>query len=92
MRFLLTEILYSKVTWWTKSLSIHSIIVDVAPNVYLMYYLDMILAICFWINHWPFALYIAYILIRRYLNDNLDNNDRVSNEDERIHREMHTTD
>ncbi len=45
MSTLLIEISYSKVTWWTRSLSIHSVIADVTPKKYLIYYLDIIPAI-----------------------------------------------
>ncbi len=45
MRTLLTELPYSKVIWWTRSLSIHSVTTDVTPKEYLMYYLDIIPAI-----------------------------------------------
>lgn len=48
---LLTELPYNKVIWWTKSLSICSIITDVTPKKYLMYYFDIIFAIHFLIGH-----------------------------------------
>ena len=35
-RALLTELPYGKVIWWTKSISIRSVIADVAPKKYLM--------------------------------------------------------
>ncbi len=38
IRALLTELPYGKVTWWTKSMSIRSVIANVAPKKYLMYY------------------------------------------------------
>ena len=60
MRALLTELLYDKVTWWTKSLSICSVIPDVALKEYFMYYLDIIPAIRFLIGHCPFAPHMAY--------------------------------
>ncbi len=45
MRTLLTELLYGKVTWWTRSLSICSVTTNVTPKKYLIYYLDIIPAI-----------------------------------------------
>ena len=55
MRALLTELLYGKVTWWTKSISICSVIANVASKEYLIHYLDIIPAIRFLISHQPFA-------------------------------------
>ena len=60
MRTLLTELLYSKVIGWTKSISIRLVIANVAPKKSLMYYLDIILAIRFLISHQPFVQHIAY--------------------------------
>ena len=91
MRALLTELPYGKVIWWTKSLSICSVIADVAPKEYLMYYLNIKPAICFLIGHRLFALHMAYAPVQRYSTDNLENSEIVD-EDERIYREMHTTD
>lgn len=55
-----------------------------------MYYLDIILAIYFVIGHRPFALHMAYALVRHYSTDNSDNND--INEDKWIYGEMHMAD
>ncbi len=91
MSALLTELSYGKVTWWTKSLSIRSVIADVALKEYLMYYLDIIPAIRFLIGHRPFAPQMAYAPIQRYSTDNPENPEIV-NEDEQIYGEMHTAD
>ncbi len=61
MRALLTELPYGKVSWWTKSINICSVIADVAPKEYLMYYLDIIPAIRFLIGHRSFAQHMAYV-------------------------------
>ena len=66
-------------------------IADVAPKEYLMYYLDIILAICFLIGHCPFAPHMAYVPVQRYSTDNPENPEIV-NEDEQIYGEMHTAD
>ncbi len=81
MRALLTELLYSKVTWWTRSLNIRSVTTDVAPKEYLMYYFDIIPAIQFLIGHRPFAPHLAYALVRRYSTNNPEN-PQLDNEDE----------
>lgn len=59
----LIKLVYDKVIWWTRILSIHSVTTDVAPKKYLIYYLGIILAIWFLISHWSFALYLAYVLV-----------------------------
>ncbi len=82
MRVLLTELPYGKVPWWTKSISIRSVIADLAPKKYLMYYLDILPAIRFLIGHRPFAQHMAYALVQRYSTE----------EDEQIYGEMHTAD
>ena len=81
MRALLTELPYVKVTWWTKSLSIRSVIADVALNEYLMYYLDIIPAICFLIGHRLFAPQITYAPVQRYSTNNPENPE-IFDEDE----------
>ena len=78
--------------WWTKSLSIRSVIANVAPKKYLIYYFDIIPAICFLIGHQLFAPQMAFAPLRHYSTDNPDNNDIDSNKDECIYREMHTVD
>ena len=60
MRALSIKLLYDKLTWWTRSLNICSIIANVAPKEYLMYYLDIVPAIQFLIGHWLFAPHLAY--------------------------------
>ena len=50
MRALLTELPYNEVTWWTKTISIYLVIIDVTLKEYLIYYLDIIPAICFLIS------------------------------------------
>ena len=55
MRALLTDLLYAKITWWTKSISIRLVITDLALKKYLMYFLDIRLAICFLINYRSFV-------------------------------------
>lgn len=63
IRVLLTKLSYSKVTWQTKSISICSVITNMAPKEYFMYYLNIIPTICFLINYHLFASYMAYVLI-----------------------------
>ena len=89
MRDLLTKLPYDKVTWWTKSINIHSVIANVAPKKYCIYYLDIIPAIRFLIGHQLFAQYMAYAPVQCYSTDN-SNNPMVDEEDERIYGEMHT--
>ncbi len=91
MRALLTELSYGKVTCWTKSISIRSVITDVGSKEYLMYYLDIIPAIRFLIGHQLFAQHMVYAPVQRYSTDNLENPE-VDEEDERIYWEMHTAD
>ncbi len=91
MRALLTELSYGKVTWWTKSISIRSVIADVTPKEYLMYYLDIKPAIRFLIGHRPFAQRMAYEPVQSYSTDN-PKNPEVDGEDEQIYGEMHTAD
>lgn len=92
MQALLTELLYGKVTWWTKILSICSVIANVALKEYLMYYLDIIPAIRFLIGNRLFAPHMAFVPVRRYSTNNPDNDDINGNKDERIYGEMHTAD
>ncbi len=91
MRALLIELPYDKVTWWTRSLSIHSVTADVAPKEYLMYYLDIIPAIRFLISHQPFAPHLAYAPVRRYSIDNPEN-PQLDNKNKQIYGEMYTAD
>ncbi len=91
MRALLTELPYGKVTWWTKSISMRSVISDVAPKEYLMYYLDIIPAIRFLIGHRLLTQQMACAPVQSYSTDNPEN-PKVNEEDERIYREMHTAD
>ena len=63
MRNLLIELPYNKVTWQIKSRNIHLAIADMLPKKYLIYYLDIILAIRFLIGHQVFAQYMAYALV-----------------------------
>ena len=51
MKVSLTKLPYNKVTWWTKSISICLVIVDVVPKKYLIYYVDIIPAIRFLIGY-----------------------------------------
>lgn len=51
MRILLTKLLYSKVTWWIRSLNICLVITDVAPKEYFIYYFNIILVIQFFIGY-----------------------------------------
>ena len=66
-------------------------IADVAPKEYLMYYLNIIPAICFLIGHRSFAPYMAYAPVQRYSTDNPENPEIVD-EDQQIYGEMHTVD
>ena len=91
MRTLIMELPYGKITWWTKSLNIRSVIADVAPKKYLMYYLNIIPAIRFLISHRPFVPHMAYTPVQHYSADNLENPEIVD-EDEQIYGEMHTAD
>lgn len=84
------ELSYSKVMWWTKSLSICSIITDVALKKDLKYYLNIIPAISFLICYQPFVSHMAYASIRCYLINNLYNNNIDSNKEKWIYGEMHT--
>lgn len=52
---------------------------------------DIIPAICFIISYCFFALYIAYILIKHYLIDNLENS-KIVNENEKICRKIYIID
>lgn len=91
IRALLIELPYGKVICWTKSLSICSVIADVAPKEYLMYYLDIIPAIRFLIGHQPFAPHMAYAPVQRYSTDNPEN-PKVDTKDKQIYGEVHTAD
>lgn len=91
MSVLLIKLPYSKIIWWIKSLSIYSVTIDITSKEILIYYLDIILAVQFLIDHQPFAIYLAYVLIQRYLTDN-QKNSQLDNKDKQIYREMYTTD
>ena len=91
IRVLLTELLYGKVTWWIKSISICSVIANMAPKKYLKYYLDISLAICFMISYQPIAQHMAYAPIQRYSTNNSDNSEVVE-EDKQINEDMHIAD
>lgn len=45
IKTLLTELLYDKIDWRNKSLNIYLITANIVPNLYLIYYLDIILII-----------------------------------------------
>lgn len=92
MQALLTELLYSKITWQTKSLSICLVIANIAPKKYLLYYLNKILTIYFLIGHWPFILHMAFAPIKYYLTNHSDNNNIDNNKDIRIYVKMHMGD
>lgn len=47
IKILLTKLLYSKVTWWTKYLYIYSIIANIALKKYIICCLNIIFVICF---------------------------------------------
>lgn len=81
IRALLTELLYTRVIWQTKRLTIASIITNVIPKEYLIYYLDILPAIQFLIDYQPFAQYLVYALVWQYLIDNPENT-RLDNIDE----------
>lgn len=87
----MTKLLYSKVTWWTSCLNIHSIIVDVVSEEYLIYYMDILLTILFLIGHWPFLPYLAYISVHYYSIGN-PKNSWLDNKDKQIYREIHIAD
>lgn len=55
-KMFLTKLLYKKITWWTKSLSIRLIITNIATKNYLIYQLDIIFLICFLIGHCFFSM------------------------------------
>lgn len=92
LKALLTKIPYSEVTWQTKSLNIWSIITNITPKIYLIYYFDIIPTIQFLISHWAFTLHMAFVQVRYYSTNNLDNNDIDSNKDKRIYREIRIAD
>lgn len=73
--------------WGTKSLSIRSVIANMAPKKYPLYYFDIIPAIRFLIGYCPFISHIAYALVKRYSTDNRDNNNIDSDKDKHIYRE-----
>lgn len=60
-----------------------------ASNEWLIYYLDIILVICFLIGHWLFFLKMAYIPVKNYSKNNPDNNNMNSNKDNVKYRKMH---
>ena len=74
IRVSLRDLQYSKRMWWTKSFNIISVIANVTLKRYLIYYLDIIFAICFLISYQLFTLYMVYIPVKRYSTNNLDNN------------------
>lgn len=88
MRALLTELLYDKVTWQTKSINIHLVVMDITPKKYLIDNLNSILVIQFLISYQLFILYLIYTPIRYYLRDNFKN-PQLNNNDEQLYREMH---
>lgn len=62
---------------------------------YLIYYLNIIPAIRFWISHCFFVYNIVYILIQYYSTNilrNLKIKDKDKNKDEQIYKEMHIVD
>lgn len=72
------ELLYNKITWWTKSLTIYSVIFNAISKKYLMYYLDIISIICFLIGCDPFVLYMVYVLIQYYSTNNSKNSKTIN--------------
>ena len=60
-----------------------------AVRKYLIYYLDIIPAMCFLISHQPFAQYIAYAPVQRYSTTNSDK-PKIDEEDEQIYGKMYT--
>lgn len=84
MQILFIEILYDKVIWWIRSLSRCSVIADIPLKKYLIYYLDIILAICILIGYQIFALYIIFATVKYQLINNLDKNNMDNNKDKNI--------
>lgn len=73
MRVLLTKLPYDKVTLWIKSQNICLVFANMVPKEYLMYYLDIILAIQFLLDYRLFLPYFAYAPLWCYLIGNLEN-------------------
>lgn len=84
MQILFIELLYDKIIWWIRSLSRCSVIADITVKKYLIYYLDIILAICFLISYQIFVLYIVFATVRYYFINNLDKNNMDNNKDKNI--------
>lgn len=63
MRTLLTELVYDQDILLIKSLNIYLLIANMALKEYLIYYLDIIPAIYFLINHQLFVPYGTYALV-----------------------------
>lgn len=57
---------------------------------YLIYYLDIMPTIYFLINYQPFILYMAYILVRRYLTNNPGYNNIDNNKIKQIYEIIYT--
>lgn len=92
MQALLIELLYGKVTLQAKKLRIYLIIADKAIKKYLMYYLDIIPAICFPIRYQPFILFIIYAPVKCYSTNNPVDHNINSNIDKHVYREIYIAD
>ena len=59
IKTLLIKFLNNKVTWLTRSLSIHLVTADIVPKEYLIYHLDIISVIKFFICYQAFISHLA---------------------------------
>lgn len=66
-------------------------IANVAIKEYLIYFLNIILVICFLLGHCSFASYIAYVLVQHYSINNPKNSEIVD-KDKKIYWKMHIAD
>ena len=72
-------------------MNIRSVDINMALKTYLIYYLDIIPAIQFLIDHFLFASHMAYAPVKRYPTDNLKNH-KIVDKDKQIYGEMHIID
>ena len=77
--------------WSETTIEIESNIEDFQSNRYFIYYRDVMKIIEFLVEHRSFVKNLAYVSIRKYAIDDLNNVD-ITKVDSRIWIEMHTTD
>ena len=61
---------------------------NMALKKYLIYYLDKILAIQFFIRYWFFAPYLIYVLVWYYSTNKLEN-PQLDNKNKQIYEKMY---